>query len=99
MHSLPSKHRLPLMLAALLTLALLTSSVLGAHAHADGVPHYNDCDICLQLTGLDSSNQQTAPLARLNLATTSFVITGYHVEVVVPRLFKARAPPLTLTQH
>lgn len=95
----PSQHvGLRLILAALLSLTLLSSGVLSAHVHDDGVPHYSDCDQCVQLGGLDVSPTATTSLAPF--ATPSFFLSSASTVPPVNRSlhFSARAPPPFLSQ-
>lgn len=89
---------LRLILAGLLSLTLLTSGVLSAHVHDDGLPHYSDCDHCVQLGGLDVSSAATTspPL----FAAASFFLSSASTIAPVNRSlpFLARAPPSLLSQ-
>lgn len=99
MHLLLRTRRLPLLMAALFSLTLLTSSVLAVHVHNDGLPHYSDCDTCLQLSGLDSTIQHAAPPVTLEIARPDGSDHRYHFNNAHYRVFQARAPPVHLTQH
>lgn len=85
--------RLQLLLAALLSLTLLTSSVLATHVHKDGLPHYSDCDSCLQLSALDAIAQSAAPIAKLYPAAPVGVHRNYAFHQTFHGQFQARAPP------
>ncbi|MFT5033516.1 MAG: hypothetical protein ACI9OO_001449 [Bacteroidia bacterium] len=93
MFSLLRTRRSSLLLAALLSLTLLASSVLSAHVHKDGLPHYSDCDTCLQLGGLDCISKQgnhlalIAPQGTRPTAHTALSLTTHACP------FQARAPP------
>ena len=94
--AMPSRShtsRLQLLLAALLSLTLLTSSVFAAHVHKDGLPHYSDCDSCLQLSALDAIAQSAAPVARLYPASPLSSDRRYTFNSSRHHQFQARAPP------
>lgn len=89
---------LRLILAALLSVTLLFSGVLSAHVHDDGLPHYSDCDHCVQLGGLDVS--PAAATSPTPFATASFSLSSTSTVPPVNRSlhFSARAPPPLLSQ-
>lgn len=97
MLSLFRTHKLPWLLAVLLSLTLLTSSVLAAHVHNDGLPHYSDCDTCLQLSGLDAVTQSATPTTAPFLAVPSFSDCSYTRASIAHNAFQARAPPSFLS--
>lgn len=89
---------LRLILAALLSLTLLSSGVLSAHVHDDGLPHYSDCDHCLQLSGLDASPTASAGLPARTSSHSAHASTPTVSPVNHARHFSARAPPHNLPQ-
>lgn len=99
MHSLFRARQLPLLWAALLSLTLLTSSVLAAHVHLDGLPHYSDCDTCLQASSLDSITHHDLPQVTLTVTAPDSGDYDYHFNSSRYRLFQSRAPPSILTLH
>ena len=90
---------LRLILAALLSLTLLSSGVLSAHVHDDGLPHYSDCDHCLQLGGLDVSPAAITGFTPLASASSLLSPAASVAPINHVRHFSARAPPRFLSPH
>jgi hypothetical protein len=99
MKASPQHIGLRLILAALLSLSLLSSGVLSAHVHDDGLSHYSDCDRCTQLGGLELSPATAITLTPFATATLLFSPTSRVPSVNHARYFSARAPPSLLSQH
>ncbi len=86
-------RRRSLLSAILLSLTLLTSSVFASHVHIDGLAHYNDCQTCLQLSGLDVLAPQAESPSTLGIFRAISGIQGKSFTRTHTSTFQARAPP------
>ena len=81
------------LLALLVSLMLIAGNAAAVHVHQDGLPHYSDCDSCLQIQA------QTGALSGASAPTLN---PGYQICTPQPpasaplpaiNAFAARAPP------
>ena len=84
----------PALLALLISLLLIAGNAAALHVHQDGLPHYSDCESCLQVqaqTGAVSNQPEQPHFKGYQVLAAFHDCSAVQTTVLA---FSARAPPL-----